>query len=132
MKQVEKIWSEMAAKQNTELSKAQKLNLSIVDDLKKYSKGYNKYSNEGDALVKKATKMASELKDLKKALDKWAEVGNSISADIVKDLGRFEKVAKEMGFNPEIQNDYSNAFDTIADYKKSVAKYEEAARNINI
>jgi hypothetical protein len=110
----------------------EKVELGLVDDLRKYPKGYNKYSNEGDALVKKAAKMTSELKELKKALDKWAEVGNSISADIVRDLGRFEKTAKEMGFNPEIQIDYSNAFDAMSDYKKSVANYEEAARNINL
>jgi len=119
--------AKLAEEQTTE-----KVELGIVDDLRKYPKGYNKYSNEGDALVKKANKMTAELKELKKALDKWAEVGNSISSDIVRDLGRFEKTAKDMGFNPEIQIDYSNAFDAMSDYKKSVAKYEEAVRNISI
>ena len=123
MKQVEKIWSELSAN---------KVELNVVNDLKKYPKGYNKYSTEGEGLVKKAIRINSELKDLKKALYKWAEVGNSISADIVRDLNTFEEKVKDLGIKPDSQTEYSNAVKVISDYKKSVARYEEAARNISI
>ena len=109
---------------------SEKVELGVVDNLKAYPKGYSKYSNEGDGLMQKAERLKSELSDIKQALYKWSEVGDSIADDIIRDLKMFEKEAKELGFNAEIQIDYSNASDVFKEYAKLAQKYEKEAKSI--
>ena len=76
--------------------KNQEIELAVVDNLRAYAKGYSKYENEGKGLISKAERLKAELKELKSALYKWAEVGDSIADDIIKDQKQFEKMAKEL------------------------------------
>jgi len=108
----------------------QKVDLGLVDNLRSYPKGLSKYKGEGEGLIKKANRVKEELIEIQKALFKWAEVGDSIADDIIKDLKRFEKEAKELGFNAEIQIDYSNANDVFTEYAKLAQKYEKEAKNL--
>tara|TARA_B110000037_G_C16744425_1_gene352610 strand:+ start:144 stop:524 length:381 start_codon:yes stop_codon:yes gene_type:complete len=114
---------------NEELS-VQKVDLGLVDNLRSYAKGISKYKGEGEGLLKKANRIKQELSEIQKALFKWSEVGDSIADDIIRDLKMFEKEAKELGFNAEIQIDYSNASDVFKEYAKLAQKYEKEAKSI--
>ncbi len=107
-----------------------KVELDLVGNLRSYPKGLSKYKGEGEGLIKKANRLKQELSEIQKALFKWAEVGDSIADDIIKDLKKFEKIAKELGFNAEIQIDYSNANDVFTEYAKLAQKYEKEAKNL--
>ena len=109
---------------------AQKVELGLTDDLRKYPKGFSKYESEGNGLVSKANKVKEELKEIQKAIFKWAKVGESIGDDIKNDLKRFEKAAKELGFMPDIQIDYSNAVDVYDKFEKLSQKLEKSATDI--
>ncbi|QDP48363.1 MAG: hypothetical protein Tp1111SUR761211_47 [Prokaryotic dsDNA virus sp.] len=110
----------------------QKVNLNITNELRKYPKGLLKYKSEGDGLLKLKEKLTQELKQLKKALNKWSDLGGSIIQEIDGDLNKFGKIAKELGFNPEIQIDYSNAEDSLTKYADARKKYEAAAKDIKL
>ncbi len=120
-----KIINEYLAKQEPK-----KVELSITDDLRKYPRGFSKYESEGSGLVKKASKVKQELKEIQKAIFKWAKVGESIGDDIKNDLKRFEKAAKDLGFNADIQIDYSNAVDVYDKYERLSQKLEKEAKDI--
>jgi seryl-tRNA synthetase len=107
-----------------------KVELGLVDDLRKYPRGYTKYESEGDGLVKKANRVKQELKEIQKAIFKWAKVGESIGDDIKNDLKQFEKVAKDLGFMPDIQIDYSNAVDVYDKYERLSQKLEKEAKDL--
>lgn len=115
---------------NKEELAAQKVDLALVDNLRSYPRGLSKYKGEGEGLIKKANRVKQELSEIQKALFKWAEVGDSIADDIIKDLKKFEKEAKELGFNAEIQIDYSNANDVFTEYAKLAQKYEKEAKSL--
>ena len=115
---------------NKEELAAQKIELGLVDDLRKYPRGYSKYESEGDGLVKKANRVKQELKEIQKAIFKWAKVGESIGDDIKNDLKQFEKVAKDLGFMPDIQIDYSNAVDVYDKYERLSQKLEKEAKDL--
>ena len=123
---IQKVYSKLP---KTELS-VQKVELGITDDLRKYPKGFLKYESEGNGLVSKANKVKEELKEIQKAIFKWAKVGESIGDDIKNDLKRFEKAAKELGFMPDIQIDYSNAVDVYDKFEKLSQKLEKSATDI--
>jgi len=123
---IQKVYSKLPKQ---ELS-VQKVELGITDDLRKYPKGFSKYESEGNGLVSKANKVKEELKEIQKAIFKWAKVGESIGDDIKNDLKRFEKAAKELGFMPDIQIDYSNAVDVYDKFEKLSQKLEKSATDI--
>lgn len=123
---IEKVYSKLPKQ---ELS-VQKVELGLTDDLRKYPKGFSKYESEGNGLVSKANKVKEELKEIQKAIFKWAKVGESIGDDIKNDLKRFEKAAKELGFMPDIQIDYSNAVDVYDKFEKLSQKLEKSATDI--
>jgi hypothetical protein len=110
--------------------KNHEVNLKVVDRLRAYPKQFSKYKNEGDGLVKKAERLKQELKELKSALYQWADVGDLILKDIIKDQKEFEKMAKELGFNAEIQIDYANASDAFTKYAKLEQKYAKIAKEL--
>ena len=123
---IQKVYSKLPKQ---ELS-AHKVELGLTDDLRKYPKGFSKYESEGNGLVSKANKVKEELKEIQKAIFKWAKVGESIGDDIKNDLKRFEKAAKELGFMPDIQIDYSNAVDVYDKFEKLSQKLEKSATDI--
>tara|TARA_R110000822_G_scaffold78364_1_gene187727 strand:+ start:24 stop:404 length:381 start_codon:yes stop_codon:yes gene_type:complete len=110
--------------------KNQEIELAVVDNLRAYAKSYSKYENEGKGLISKAERLKAELKELKSALYKWAEVGDSIADDIIKDLKQFEKMAKDLGFNVDTQIDYANASDAFTKYASAAQKYEKMAKEL--
>jgi hypothetical protein len=113
----------------TEL-KSEKVELAILDNLKKYASGLNKYQNEGDGLVKRANRLKTELNETQKAIYKWSDVGESIANDIVRDLSKFEKSAKELGVSPSSIKEYVNAEKAFKQFAKLEQKYQKIAKEL--
>jgi len=111
---------------------AQKVDLNITNELRKYPKGLSKYENEGNGLISLKNTLTQELKQVKQALSKWSDVGESIVKEIQSDLNKFGKIAKDLGFNPEIQIDYSNAEDSLVKYADARKKYEKESNDIKL
>tara|TARA_Y100000114_G_scaffold94782_2_gene88177 strand:- start:1884 stop:2261 length:378 start_codon:yes stop_codon:yes gene_type:complete len=103
---------------------------TVVNNLRAYKSGYTKYKNEGDGLINTKNRLIREMQDVQAALYKWSDVGDSILKDIIADMNKFKSMAKELGFNPEIQVDYSNANDIFTKFAKLERKYQEEAKSI--
>ena len=93
-----------------------KVEFALADNLAAYAKGVSKYKSEGDALV-------TELKNVKAAILKWAEVGSSIADDAASDLVKFEKAAKELGIDPNSNSDYKSASAAFQEYNRLSKEY---------
>ena len=115
--------------QEVELS-AHKIELGIVDDLKKYTKGFDKYKNEGDGLVKRSERLLTELKETQAAIFKWSDVGGSITNDIVGDLNKFETAAKEIGVDPNSVKEYAQAEKIYEQYRETEKEYQKIAKGL--
>lgn len=110
---------------------AEKVELNtVVKNLRAYKGYFTKYKNEGDGLIGRKEKLIQDIKDVQSALYKWSDVGESFLNDISKDMDKFKQMAKELGFNPEIQIDYSNANDMFTKFAKLERKYQEEAKSI--
>ena len=114
-------------KEKTELEKVE---LGILDDLQKYTKGLNKYQSEGDGLVQKSERIKAELKETQDAIYKWSDVGESIANDLASDLTKFEKAAKDLGVAPNSVKEFVNASDAFKTYAKLDQKYQQIAKNL--
>ncbi len=129
MKTQREVFKKLLKEDKTELA-TQKIELDLVGNLRKYPKGFSKYESEGEGLVKLSERLKNELSDVKKAILKWSQVGDSITSDILNDLKKFDAKAKELGFNAEIQIDYSNARDVYDKYDDLSKKYERIAEKL--
>jgi hypothetical protein len=123
---IEKVYSKLP---KTELA-TEKVELGVADDLKKYTKGFDKYKNEGDGLVKRSERLLSELKETQSAIYKWSDVGESISKDIIADMNKFEKAAKEIGVDPKSVKEYAQADKTFTDFAKLEREYQKIAKGL--
>ena len=111
--------------------KSEKVELGLLDDLNKYSKGYDKYYNEGLGLEKKAERIKKELKELVSALYKWDELGDSIANDIVRDLSKADKVADELGVKAEQIKEYKDAQNTFKKFAKAAKRFRDTAKKLD-
>ena len=112
------------------LTKAEKIELGLVDNLKKYSQGLSKYQNEGDGLLKRGNRLLSELKETQAAIYKWSDVGESIANDMSSDLVKVEKAAKELGVDPSSIKEIAKANKSFKEYAKLEQKYQKAAKEL--
>ena len=102
--------------------------LALIDDLKKYTQGLAKYETEGLGLKTKGERLQKELRDIRSALVKWSQVGESLSKDLLNDLGKFEQAAKVIGLNPKDSkefNDASNTYKTLTELSKAWIRVRE-------
>jgi hypothetical protein len=116
-------------KEKTEL-KTEKVELGLVDNLKKYSQGLSKYKNEGDGLLKRGNRLLSELKETQAAIYKWSDVGESIANDMSSELVKVEKAAKELGVDPNSIKELVKANKSFKEYAKLEQKYQKAAKEL--
>ena len=129
-KHINKIFSMIQTELKSEKVEFEKVELAILDNLKKYANGLNKYQNEGDGLVKRANRLKTELNETQKAIYKWSDVGESIANDIVRDLSKFEKSAKELGVSPSSIKEYVNAEKAFKQFAKLEQKYQKIAKEL--
>ena len=112
------------------MTKAEKIELGLVDNLKKYSQGLSKYQNEGDGLLKRGNRLLSELKETQAAIYKWSDVGESIANDMSSELVKVEKAAKELGVDPSSIKEIAKANKSFKEYAKLEQKYQKAAKEL--
>ena len=108
--------------------KGEKVELGIIDNLRKYADSVNKYKSEGEGLIKRIERQNAELIETKRALGKWSSVGDSILKDISNDVTKFERQAKEIGIDPKSSKEYNDALNAFKEYAKLEKRYENIAK----
>ena len=126
---VERIFTKLSENKVELATEKVELN-TVVKNLRAYKGYFTKYKAEGDGLINRKERLIQEIKDVQAALYKWSDTGELFLNDISKDMGKFKAMAKELGFNPEIQIDYSNANDMFTKFAKLERKYQEEAKAI--
>ena len=130
MKTLETIYKKLNSVEKTELE-THKVELAIVDELKKYAKGYDKYYNEGKGLEQKAERVKKELKEIVSALYKWDELGNSIADDIIRSLRKADEAADELGIKPQQIAEYKNAEASFKNFAKAAKRFGDIAKKLD-
>lgn len=114
----------------TELA-SQKVELGLLDNLKSYTNGLKKYTDEGSGLQKLGERQKKELLDTVSALRKWGQLGNSMADDMASDLVAFERQAKELGIDANSSKDYveaNKAFKTYAAFADGMNRVADSLR----
>tara|TARA_R110000823_G_C15676903_1_gene473772 strand:+ start:19 stop:420 length:402 start_codon:yes stop_codon:yes gene_type:complete len=127
-KEINKIYDRLP-KQKVELN-ATKVELGVLDDLKKYSKGLSKYESEGEGLVARGKRLKEELSETQSAIYKWSDLGKSIADDAASDLVKFEKAAKELGIKPGSVKEFTEAQKAFKTYATLDQKYQKIAKDL--
>ena len=114
----------------TELE-SQKVELALLDNLKSYTNGLKKYTDEGSGLQKLGERQKKELSDTISALRKWSQLGNSMADDMASDLVAFERQAKELGIDANSSKDYveaNKAFKTYAAFADGMNRVADSLK----
>jgi len=127
-KELNKIYDKFP-KDKTELS-TNKVELAILDDLKKYAKGLDKYESEGEGLVERGARLKEGIKETQSAIYKWSDLGESIANDLASDLTKFEKAAEELGVKPSSVKEFVNASKAFKTYAKLDQRYQKIAKDL--
>tara|TARA_X000000950_G_scaffold141017_1_gene175011 strand:+ start:606 stop:1001 length:396 start_codon:yes stop_codon:yes gene_type:complete len=130
MRTQRRVFEKLSETTKVELA-SERIELGVVNDLKKYNKAYDKYFNEGLGLEQKAERIKKELKELVSALYKWEELGESFADDVLLDLRKADEIAKELGIKPEqikeyqiAQNDFKKFVSAAKRFKDTAKKYD--------
>ena len=110
---------------------SQKVELALLDNLKSYTNGLKKYTDEGSGLQKLGEKQKSELTMTISAIRKWSDLGNSMADDMASDLVAFERQAKELGIDAKSSKDYveaEKAFKTYAAFAQGMTRVADNLR----
>ena len=114
----------------TELA-SQKVELALLDNLKSYTNGLKKYTDEGSGLQKLGESQKKELSLTISALRKWGQLGNSMADDMASDLVAFERQAKELGIDANSSKDYveaNKAFKTYAAFADGMNRVADSLK----
>ena len=109
----------------TELAKHE-VELSILEDIKAFNKGYAKYTASLLELKKKGDKLKAELNNTIGDIYEWGNLGSYMANNMVKLLNNFEKQAKDLGIDPKASDIYVNGSKAFVEY----AKAEDRAKAI--
>jgi hypothetical protein len=110
---------------------SQKVELALLDNLKSYTNGLKKYTDEGTGLQKLGERQKKELSDTISALRKWSDLGNSMADDMASDLVAFERQAKELGIDAKASKDYveaEKAFKTYAAFAQGMTRVADSLK----
>ena len=118
------VYNRLFSKEEKTELETHKVELAIIDDIKKYSNGYKKYYSELEGLQNRGERLKKELNETISAIYKWGELGDSMASDMARMLDNFEKKAKDLGINAKESKDYVEG-------QKSFKKYAEAERFAN-
>lgn len=90
---------------------AEQIELGLSQDLKKYEGYFKKWESSVKSEKNKIDSIRKELFDL-------FEISNSLINDLMNDLGKFEKAAKDLGINPEDSKEYKSASQVFKKFAK--------------
>jgi hypothetical protein len=116
MNTLQNVYDKLADK--TELAKHE-VELSILEDIKAFSKGYDKYAASLLELKKKGDKLKAELNNTIGDIYEWGNQGSYMANNMVKLLNNFEKQAKDLGIDPKASDIYVNGSKAFVEYAKA-------------
>ena len=121
MERLNKIFADWSKDdKKTELA-SEKVELSVLADIKKYTDAYKKYYSELQGLQNRGNRLKKELSETISAIYKWGELGDSMGSDMANMLVDFDKKAKDLGIDAKNSKEYVEG-------QKSFRKYQEAER----
>jgi NDP-sugar pyrophosphorylase family protein len=118
----ERVLAKLHAPEKVELQ-SEKVELGIADDLKKYEGYFSKWEA---AVISEKNKIDSIRKEL---LDLF-EVSNSLITDLMNDMGKFEKSAKDLGINPSDSKVYNSAEKVFKQFAKEGDNLNQFAKKL--
>jgi len=135
MKQVEKIWSEMASKK-AELSK-EKVDLSNAKEVNKMYKqidsAMSAVKKQYDAAQKAKIELDNVKKKARQAASDFSSSVNSLDADYERldsSLLRFEQALKDLGVAPKDSPDYNGGAAILQQAKSNLDKYNKLVQSM--
>ena len=126
--QLNKIFSKLAKEEKTELA-SEKVELAIIDDLKKYAEVATRANKNIDSEAKSVKKLQSEIRSVLAKVNASKEALKDISSDAKNDISKFEKMAKDLGIKPEQSKEYVAAKKSIKDIADSLKKAEQVYKD---
>lgn len=110
--------------------KSEKVELAIIDDLKKYPSEVKNMMSELQGINKSAGDLKAKLRSIKTELNSFAKKSSSASVQLKKDLEKFKKAAANLGINPSESKEYVDANKSFTDFvelgKAADRVYEDA------
>jgi hypothetical protein len=127
------IFERISAIEKVELSETKKVELALIDDIKSYTVGLKKYTDEGDGLKKLGERQQKEFLDTISAIRKWSDLGNSMANDMANYLVNFERQAKDLGIDPKNSKEYvegDKAFKAYSEYAQAMTRLADKLKKI--
>ena len=130
MNTTKSVYNKLFAEDKVELA-SERVELGLVQDMQPYIKGYDKYANEADGLVQRATRLKSELKDTISAIFKMSDVGDSLASDFALIRNKFEQQAKELGLDPASNKVYTQGANVYKQYYDKQRQLQTIAKELS-
>lgn len=134
MKQVEKIWSEMAAKQELASKKVDLSNAKEVNKMyKQIDNAISTVKKQYDAAEKAKTELDNVKKKARQVASDFSSSVNSLDADYERldsSLLRFEQALKDLGVSPKDSPDYNGGASILQQAKSNLDKYNKLVQSM--
>ena len=129
MERLNKIFAEWAKDdKKTELA-SEKVELAIIDDLKKYSEVSKRANITIDSEAKQVKKLQNQIRTALANVAASKNALKDIIGDAKGDINRFESMAKDLGIKPQESKDYNNAKKAIQDIESSIKQAEQVYKS---
>ena len=129
MERLNKIFAEWAKQdKRTELA-SEKVELAIIDDLKKYSEVSKRANSTIDSESKQVKKLQNQIRTALANVAASKNALKDILGDAKGDINRFESMAKDLGIKPQESKDYNNAKKAIQDIESSIKQAEQVYKS---
>ena len=129
MERLNKIFAEWAKEdKKTELA-SEKVELAIIDDLKKYSEVSKRANSTIDSESKQVKKLQNQIRTALANVAASKNALKDILGDAKGDINRFESMAKDLGIKPQESKDYNNAKKAIQDIESSIKQAEQVYKS---
>lgn len=108
---------------------SEKVELAIIDDLKKYSDVAKRANNTIDSEAKEVKKLQNQIRTVLANVNASKSALEDILADAKSDINKFEGMAKDLGIKPEGSKEYNNAKKAIKDIESSIKQAEQVYKS---
>ena len=127
--QMNKVFSKLAKEDKITKLASEKVELAIIDDLKKYAEVATRANKSIDSEAKSVKKLQNEIRSVLAKVNASKEALKDISSDAKNDISKFEKMAKDLGIKPEQSKEYNAAKKSIKDIAESLKKAEQVYKD---
>lgn len=129
MERLNKIFAEWAKQEKKTELKSEKVELAIIDDLKKLSEVSKRANNTIDSEAKQVKKLQNQIRTALANVTASKNALKDILGDAKGDINRFESMAKDLGIKPQESKDYNNAKKAIQDIESSIKQAEQVYKS---